>query len=388
MFADRTYMVKKAGGEDTGFKEVNAAELWLKWKQKRRYKDLVYSPGDGAVVGGNVNMWAGWGCEPKKGNVKPFNDLLNFIFEGEDDLRAWFVKWLAYPIQNPGGKNLTAVLLISEAQGIGKSFIGYIMGGIYGDNFSVIDHEALQSANNGYCVNKQLVLGEEITGTNSRASADRLKNMITRESIYVNIKYQPQYHIDDLCNWLLTSNHVDALFLEARDRRAVVHDVKTEARPFEFYERIDKWRENGGPSHLFYYLLNEVDLGDYNPKKPAPQTHAKEEMIALSKSDIDIAVQVIHENPDAILSGTNIVNQNPFLTTTQLQHFINSHTSGNATLIAVSKALRRGRFVQRSVLTHDGTKRLWCVRDCDAWLRKEPHAWGVEFDKHVPQQKF
>ena len=263
---------------------------------------------------------------------------------------------MAYPIQNPGGKNLTAVLLISEAQGVGKSFIGYVMGGIYGDNFSVIDHEALQSSNNGYCVNKQLVLGEEITGSNSRASADRLKNMITRESIYVNIKYQPQYHIADLCNWLLTSNHVDALFLEARDRRAVVHDVDREPKPFAFYDRIDKWRDNGGPAHVFEYLLNDIDLKDYNPKRPAPDTIAKAEMIALSKSDVDLAVQVINENPDTILKAANLVNSCAFLTTTQLQTFINLHTDGKSTLIAISKALRRGKFIQRTASTEDGTK--------------------------------
>lgn len=385
-FADRTYLVAKANGE--GFKEKNAAEDWLKWKQKRRYTKMVYEPGEEAVVGDNVNLWSGWGCEPKRGNVKPFNDLLNYLFKDADALRKWFVQWLAYPIQNPGGKNLTAVLLISEAQGVGKSFVGYIMGGIYGDNFSVIDHEALTSANNEYCVNKQLVLGEEITGGNSRNHADRLKNMITRESIYVNIKYQPQYHIDDRANWLLTSNHVDALFLEARDRRAVVHDVKAEPQPYDFYKRIDKWRANGGPAHVFYYLLNEVDLSDYDPKKPAPSTKAKEEMIALSKSDVDLAVQVIQENPDAILSGTNIVNDNPFLTTTQLQSFINTYTNGASTLIAVSKALRRGGFVNRSVRTTQGIKRLWCVRDCEKHLRQEPHAWGVEYDKHIPKQKF
>jgi hypothetical protein len=262
------------------------------------------------------------------------------------------------------------------------------MGAIYGENFIAIDHEALQSSNNGYCVNKQLVLGEEITGGNSRSHADRLKNMITREEIYVNIKYQPQYTINDLCNWLLTSNHVDALFLESRDRRAVVHDIKSEPRPFEFYERIDKWRANGGPAHVFEYLLNEIDLTDYNPKKPAPTTQAKEEMIALSKSDIDIAVQVIHENPDAILSGHNLVNDHPFLTTTEVQNYINAYTNGNSTLIAISKALRRGRFIQRSVLTKEGTKRLWCVRDREKWALKSAGDWGKEYDKLTPTQKF
>ena len=111
-------------------------------------------------------------------------------------------------------------------------------------------------------------------------------------------------------------------------------------------------------------------------------------MIALSTSDIDLAVQVIQENPDAILSGVKMVNDNPFLTTTQLQQFINAYTSGAATLIAVSKALRRGKFVQRSVMTNEGTKRLWCVRNCKTWISKQPTTWGIEYDRLTPKQKF
>jgi len=387
VFADRTYMVAKAG-DNNGFKEVNGAELWLKWKQKRRYKDLCYAPGEDSVVDDKVNMWAGWGCEPKQGNIKPFDDLLDYLFEGEDELRRWVEQWLAYPIQNPGAKNLTALLLHSQAQGVGKSFLGYIMGEIYGDNFSVIDHEALTSANNGYCVNKQMVLGEEITGGNSRANADRLKNMITRESIYVNIKYQPQYHIQDLCNWLLTSNHDDALFLEARDRRAVVHNISRPPKPFEWYDRIDKWRENGGPSYVFHHLLNDIDLSDYNPKRPAPSTAAKDDMIALSKSDLDLALITLRENPDKILRSVNLVNPCPLLTTTQLRRFINDYTGGRSTLIAVSKALKRAGFRQEKINAIDGCQRVWAVRDTQKLGRLDASEWVAIYNEFQSQKKF
>ena len=386
-FSDLIYLAPKA--DDSGFKEMNGADQWLKWKSKRKYFDVTYQPGEDEVVDGKINLWRGWGIEPKKGNVKPFHDLLKFLFASEPDLQEWFIKWLAYPIQNPGKKNLTSVLLHSEAQGVGKSFVGYIMGEIYGDNFAVVDHEAMGSSFNGWAVNKQFILGEEITGGNSRNAADRLKNMITREKIHVNIKYQPEYDLPDYVNYLLTSNHVDALFLERSDRRSVVHNIESEPNEFKWYKRIDKWRDNGGPAHVFYYLLNEVDLSDYDPKEPAPTTAAKEQMIALSKSDLDIAVDTLKENPDAILTGAGHTNTCPFLTTAQLQQFINAYTDGRSTLIAVSKALRRGGFTQRSVLTHKaGTQKLWCVRDFDKWLKKFPKDWGDEFDKQIQVKKF
>ncbi len=394
VFADCTFMVKtetedKNGNVKTSFKEKNAAELWLKWKQKRRYRDIVYEPGCEAVVENNINTWPGYGCEPKKGTIKPFTDLLNYLFDGEQELKEWFIKWLAFPLQRPGEKNLTAVLLHSRVHGVGKSFVGYIMGEIYGDNFNVVGQEDLQGSFNGWVVNKQFILGEEITGSNSRAQSDRLKNMVTREKLNVSIKYQPEYTIADLANFLLTSNHVDALFLEETDRRAVIHDVDRPAKAFEFYDRIDKWRANNGPAHVFHYLLNEVDLGDFNPKRPAPTTSAKAEMIALSKSDVDLAIQAIHEQPDAILKTGQMVNACAFLTASQLQHYINNYTGGHSTLIAISKSLRRGGFKQRSIGTDEGVKRLWCVRDyLDVWQYKSPQAWANEYAKHTKVKKF
>ena len=387
VFADATYLVKNEATDK--FKEHNAADDWLKWKQKRRYKNIVYMPGYEAVVGDNINTWPGYGCEPKKGNLKPFFDLLNYLFKDEPELLVWFIQWLAYPLQNPGVKNLTAVLLHSQAQGVGKSFIGYIMGGIYGDNFNVVEQDDIQGTYNGWIVNKQFILGEEITGSNSRAQSDRLKNMITREKLNVKIKYQPEYPIDDRANFLLTSNHVDALFLEDTDRRAVVHDVNYPAKSFEFYDRIDKWRENGGSAYVFHYLLNEVDLGSFNPKRPAPETAAKAEMIALSKSDTDLAIQAINEQPNAILRTSKVINTCPFLTTSQLQMYINNHTGGHSTLIAISKALRRGKFKQRPVNTDNGVKRLWCVRDyLNKWQYEAPKEWAHELAKYTKVKKF
>lgn len=388
-FANTNYLqptIDKKGNES--LKVVNAAQAWLEWAERREYEDICYRPGEPRIIEGKINLWRGWGCEPKKGSVKPFHDLLNFVFKGEDDLKQWFIKWLAYPLQNPGGKNLTCVLLHSRAQGVGKSFIGYIMGEIYGDNFVVIDYEAMRGNFNGWAVNKQFILGEEITGSNSRAQADRIKNMVTREKIHVNIKYQPEYDLDDRTNYLLTSNHVDALFIEETDRRAVVHAIDADPQPFDWYRGIDKWRKNGGPSHVFHYLLNEVDLSDYDPKRPAPETNAKRDMVALSKSDLDIAVDTLRENPDVLLRSVNLTNACPFLTTSQLQGFINNYTGGNSTLIAISKALRRGGFLQRAVRTKEGILKLWCVRDRDQWKHKQPNAWADEYNKTIRVNKF
>lgn len=51
--------------------------------------------------------------------------------------RRWFWQWLAYPIQHPGTKLFSAVLIIGP-QGSGKNLLGMLMQAIYGRNYRLI----------------------------------------------------------------------------------------------------------------------------------------------------------------------------------------------------------------------------------------------------------
>ena len=382
-YGDRIYKVAKADG--AGFKEISAIEQWLKWSEKRRYRDIVYAPGEGEVVDGCINLWTGWGCDPKEGNVKPFHDLLDFLFKDEPDLLRWFWQWLAYPLQNPGAKNMTSVLLHSRAQGVGKSFVGYIMSGIYGENFVVVDHESMTTTFNSWAANKQFILGEELTGDNSRRWADRLKNMVTRETVLVNAKYQPEYELVDRANYLLTSNHVDALFLEGDDRRIAVHEIKAAPKPQPFYDRIDRWRRNGGPSHLFHYLLRDVDLTGYNPKARAPMSAAKQRMIDHSKSDLDLFAQTILEDPKGILKFGRIEFEQDLFGGDQIQAMAESYCGHHHHIhkIGVTKALARVGIERRVLFFEGGTHRLWPLRNVAAWYKRPNEKWARHYMKFI-----
>lgn len=383
-FADLTYQELKADGES--FKTVVAADAWTKWEHKRKYDDIGYFPGDDPVVNVEgvdiINTWPGWKCEPKPGDIKPFIELLDYLFEGEPELLRWFWQWLAYPLQNPGEKCLNAVLLHSTYQGVGKSFVGYIMGEIYGDNFNVVSLDELQSAFNDWVVFKQFILGEEITGNNSRREADRLKNMFTREKLNVNIKFQPGYVLSDCANYLLTSNHIDALFLESSDRRVAVHEITAKKKSDAFYKRVDRWRNSkAGPAALFDYLLN-VDVSGFNPKSAPPPTAAKVAMIDASKSALDLFAEEVLDNPDSVLRMGNTVVEDELMTLDRITSFANGRPgASNHSPKAVATSMRRVGFRQQVVKTCEGTKRLWAVRNRDAWAKRTPKEMANYYEK-------
>lgn len=373
-YANRNYPV----WDGEKHKMVNAAEEWLKWKYRRTYSRLAYEPGKPKdLEDGSYNIWSGWGCEPSPGDITPWNDLLEYLFDSDRDSLKWFQQWLAYPLQHPGVKMFSAVLLYGRLQGTGKSFVGYIMGDIYGDNFSVVEQEHLHSQYNDWLVNKQFILGEEITGTDKRRDSDRIKNMLTREQVRVSIKYHPGYTLRSCDNYLFTSNHPDAMFLESTDRRAFVHEVLATPRSKAFYQRIDKWRKAGGASHLFAHLL-ALDTTGFNPTEAPPMTEAKKDMISLSKSDLDMFAQRLWEDPNDILKmgGTKVTKE--LFTIEELIAFFDDD-GRKPTHVALSKALRRTGFRQMVTRTEAGVRRLWAIRNPLKWNKRNHAEWAAHY---------
>lgn len=379
LYAHRRYMRINAAGEP---KEVNAAQEWLRWTRRREHTRLDYMPGGPATLhDGALNLWRGWGVEPVEGDVTPFTKLLDYVFQGNDVGRAWFMKWLAYPLQHPGAKLYTSVLLFSLPQGTGKSLLGLTMGKIYGDNFTVVSQEELQADFNAWARNKQFALGEEITGSDSRRAADKLKHLVTRETVTINAKYQPTYTLPDRLNYLLTSNHPDALHLERHDRRFFVHEITAPPLAQTFYDAYDKWYRGTGPAHLFHHLLHKVDLRGFNPRAPAPATDAKEDMVALSRSDLDLFTGTLREDPDQILRFGASVAKRDLWTIDELLVLADPDGLKRTTKIALSKALRRAGFRQMPMTrTESGAKRLWAVREQDKWMRASSSERAEHYD--------
>ena len=293
IYANRNYMKATPTDKDPLKRtEKNVAVEWLKWKDRAEASRMTYAPGQGEVTEhGEYNMWKGWGVEPVQGDITPWVKLLDYIFQDSPACdRKWFEQWCAYPLQHPGAKMYTSVVIWSTEQGTGKSLVAYTLGRIYGTNYSEIGDMELAGSFNGWAVNKQFVVGDEITGNNGaekRGIASRLRNMITQMKIEVNQKYVPQYQIPDCINYMWTSNHCDAFFMDNKDRRYFVVEIQRAPLPGEFYRNeYDPWyKSKEGLGALFYHLLH-LDISDFDNRAPALVTDAKLSMIEEGRSDV------------------------------------------------------------------------------------------------------
>lgn len=347
---------------------------WLKWSVRQSVGTLVYQPAAPRITASeDFNLWRGWGVEPAAGPVTPWTELLDFLFEGSNAERTWFEKWCAYPLQNPGVKMYSAAVIWGPETGTGKSLVGYTLGRIYGENFTAIGNDDLHSPFNEWAVSKQFIMGEEITGSNKRHEADKLKSLITQQRVRINMKHLPTYETDDCTNYYFNSNHPDAFFLDDQDRRYFVHRVPNPRREREFYQGYMAWLNNGGSGALFHHLLN-LDASGFDPAAPAMETSSKGEMVDHARSDVSDFVSNLMRNIDTEMERLRELYKLPSTPDLVLNRHIKQLYDPDNSLKVTSNGLgrelsRHGLKTLAPVLTKTfGKQRFYIMKNTQKWL--------------------
>ena len=372
-------MITESGG--VSLKKAPVAMSWMKWPLRRDVNELTYRPGAQRFIGegeprSKYNLWPGWGCQPIEGDVDPFLELVDHLFTGaEAEDKQWFLRWCAYPMQYPGTKLFSAAVIHGIKHGTGKSLLGYTLGRIYGQNFTEINQDSLHAGFNSWAEAKQLVMGDDVTGSNKRQDNDLLKKLITQRELRVNAKFMPEYTVPDCINYLFTSNHPDAFFLENDDRRFFIHEVHVGAKDEMFYLDYGLWLDTTGPSALFHYLLT-LDLGDFNPSAPARRTIAKDQMTADTRSDLGEWVHKLRQDPDMVLRVGEMAIPGDLFTSGELLGIYDPTDTRRVTANGLSRELRRAGVPRANqglpLRGAKGIDRYYIVRNAERWLKAPP----------------
>lgn len=266
------------------------------WRDMRTIKRVVrmdevgFDPGgaDPRIV---CNLWGGWPTVPKQGRCNCLIELLEYLCSEEMDEHLafdWVLKWLAYPIQHPGAKMRTAVVL-HGSQGTGKNLFFEAVMAIYGEYGRIIDQSAIEDKFNDWASKKLFMIADEIVARNELFHLkNKLKSLITGERIRINPKNVAAHEERNHVNLVFLSNESQPLHLDKDDRRyTVIHTP--EKLPQEFYREVKQEIDAGGIAALHHYLLN-LDLGDFNEHTPAPMTRAKRNLIDISRDSVQMFV--------------------------------------------------------------------------------------------------
>lgn len=399
-YRNRTYndsVVEGEGGEggSSSKKMIKkfAAKEWMAWNHRTEVAELAYEPSCNNMItsSGAYNTWYAqrWPLTPsRKGSIAPWEKLFQQVFGTlVPEHQLWVRQWLACPIQRPGTKLYTALLVWGRGQGTGKTLLGELMEGIYGRNYGTVTHDQLSGQFTEWATNKQFIVGDEISIGDKRGLANKLKDMITRRSLTINIKNRKTYPVRDCINYYFTSNSESAMYIENADRRQFIQHVDRQTLSRQEYVDIRKWWDGGGAARMFHYFQNEVSLEGFEPTAHAPVTNAKLEMAVAGRSEIEDWCHDLVRDVNSVLKSDR--NTQDLWRTEDLLLIFDPDKRGKAGNKALSAALASaGAFRiangQNGAIIDGNRSRLWALRNVDKYRKMGAAPAGKLYEAERP----
>jgi len=249
---------------------------WRHHSQHRHYNEVVFEPGQ-AVSAGTLNLWQGWPVDPAPGDWSMMRaHIRDVICEGDEVRDAYAIRWLAWKVQNPGGRPEVA-FTIHGPKGTGKGRFAHWYGRLFGEHRVTAKHrdEVLGRFNNHlhHCA---LLVAEEAFFARDPTVDGPLKVMITEPDYRVEFKFGASVRVPNKLAIMMLSNHDSVVPATADERRYFVTRVSSaKIRDFAYFNALDKQMENGGLAAMLHDLLT-MDLTDFNIRD-VPNTAALKE---------------------------------------------------------------------------------------------------------------
>ena len=270
-------------------KQIPAYKWWRSHPERREYNRVDFLP-EIETPDGVFNMWKGFAVQPKGGleNIPLFHELLDeVICSGNERWAIYLWGWLANMVQCPEEKPGVAIVMRSDAQGVGKSrFVKYI-GSLLGRHFRTVTHGRHIHGNfNTHLKDTLMLFGDEAVWGGDRSTESILKQLITEPSMIIEMKGKDVFEVRSFLRLMLATNSEWAAPVSLTDRRYFVLDVSTEKRnDFDFFRKLQHEQDNGGREALLQVLM-DFDLSDFEVRN-IPETPARLEQKFLSMEPIE-----------------------------------------------------------------------------------------------------
>jgi hypothetical protein len=322
-----------------------AAKEWLEWPYRNEVHKLTYRPGNAQITDEReYNLWTPPPLIPVKGNVRPWLDMTDRLLEGLSPSNIlWVRRWFAAPLQQPDRKLRSAVFLWG-VQGAGKGLLGATMQRLYGEAYLLIKDEDIAGRFTYWAHRRQFIHIDEMEQSTKRELSTKLKSMITRDQVTIELKMVAPYTIPDRLVFFFNSNSGNGIYIDpGDDRRFFVHKVPEEKLSRRAADEYFDWLDNkGGAAAVLHYLMYELDMGDFNWNGDVPRTAAKDALDEANFSELEAICHRIAQDRALELSGR--ASELHLVTTKELLKLLDPDGKKKWTPNYLSTCLRRTGF--------------------------------------------
>ena len=229
--------------------------------------------------------------------IRPWLEHIHVVIaNGDKELAERIEKWIAYPLQNPGKRNDVALFIYCE-QGAGKTIFTDMVCDLFsGYSDPDIDNvDLIIGKFNARREGKVIMISDELSSSDSssnykKINMDKWKSPITGNTFKAEEKNLPAHDAENVNNFIITSNHADALRLTSGDRRFQVVEASNKyIGDDEYFDKIgNEARTEEVMNHLFTYFMH-LDLTGFK-KTQLIKTAARQVVVDASRSSYEMFV--------------------------------------------------------------------------------------------------
>jgi hypothetical protein len=253
------------------------------------YRKFVFEPNNNDPA--LFNLWRGYqAIEIEEVDMDLIQPMLSHIREvycdNCDVSYNYFLDLLYYMIKYPERPLGVATFIHSQKQGSGKNIVlDFLQKYVFGNNVSYYTTglDTILEKHNTILKNKKFVVVDELASSsdNWMGSFDKLKSMMTGNSILINPKGLNQYSIPNLLSWFLVSNHEDCIRIEQSDRRYFCLSVNEKyVGDVDYFKMLSKSSFNQQCGNAFYtFIIDRCKDRDVNIRIP-PMNAFKKSIIS------------------------------------------------------------------------------------------------------------
>jgi hypothetical protein len=247
-------------------KFTSLGQWWLNHLDRLTYNNLIFRPGSDKVIDGNLNLWRGWGVEPKPGDWFLMREHVRVVMtSGKPEMYKYVIRWLAWAVQNPDQRAEVA-LVFRGGKGVGKGTLGNVMCQMFGQHSIHISNSKYLTGFNSHMRDACFMFADEAYWPGDKSAEGDLKRLVTESSLFIEGKGQDAVPWPNMLHVLMASNEDWIVPASDNERRWVLNEVSDiHIQDPSWFEPIYKQMEEGGTSAMLHDLLT-VELDGWHPR--------------------------------------------------------------------------------------------------------------------------
>ena len=251
-----------------GDKFVPVGHWWLKNPARRQYAGVIFEPCGPEVVDDRLNLWRGWGVDPKPGDWSKMREHIKQVLaNGDAAADTYTINWLAWLVQHPAERAEVA-LVFRGKRGTGKGTLGNCLMRLFGQHavhISSADH--LVGRFNAHLRDACFLFADEAYWPGDKRAEGALKRLVTEEQLFIEAKGRDGTSVPNMLHVLMASNEDWIVPAGEHERRFAVFEVsERHLQDEKWFNPIYQQLENGGHAAMLHDLLQH-ELGDWHPRR-------------------------------------------------------------------------------------------------------------------------